>query len=144
MPIVNRPLSEVDSSLPVVAVNVSRHTIDRLRWRVRAEDGLDLAFELNAALQDGDAVWKEAGKLYRIQQSPESALQIDWPSSDRSDAARLAWNLGNLHQPIEVREDGIYVADDPAMRTKLSRMRCVFREIMTVFRPMTHHNHHAH
>lgn len=136
-----------DPSLPVVEIPVTRHAIQKTRWRGVAEDGREFAFEVAAPLHDGDVVAVEETKIYRLKQLPETVLRIGWPSEAVTDAARLAWELGNLHQPIEVREEGIYVGDDAAVRTKLGKLGCPFQTVETVFRPGSttagHHHDHA-
>lgn len=148
MPFVTEHLHHFDGRLPEVAIPVTRHSIQKTRWRGVAEDGVEFAFEVASPLRDGDVVSCDETKIYRLRQLPETVLRISWPSREVTDAARLAWELGNLHQPIEVREDGICVGDDPAVRAKLGKLECPFEMIETVFRPggasSGHHHHHHH
>ena len=65
--------------------------------------------------------------------------------SDPVQAAVLAWQIGNLHFPIEVTESVIRSADDPAIRQLLQREQIAWRPAAAVFRPFKsagHAHHH--
>jgi urease accessory protein UreE len=57
-------------------------------------------------------------------------------------AARLAWQIGNLHFPLEATAALIRVADDPALRQLFEREHIAFTSRTAVFRPFAHGHHH--
>lgn len=129
----------------IVVLAVDRATLAKRRWRGVAPDGREFGFDLDDALEDGTVFHREAGKCYLVSQASEPLLEIDL-GSDPGRAARLAWQVGNLHFPIEITDLVIRCADDPAIRHLLGREKVPWRVTSAVFRPSTSagHAHHHH
>jgi urease accessory protein len=128
----------------IVFLTANRATLAKRRWRGVAQDGREFGFDLDNALSDGSVFFREAGKCYVISQAPEPVLEIEL-DQDPNRGAILAWQIGNLHFPIEVTNSVIRCADDPAIRQMLERARIVSRETLAVFRPFAsagHAHHH--
>lgn len=145
MPIVEHAIERSARDLELVAIEVDRHSLQRCRWRRAAADGTDFAFSLAEPLRDGDFVHESADKRYQVCQLPEPVLAIALPVSV-SEAARLGWAIGNLHQPVDAEEDPLLVADDPTVRRLLDGLGISFEESMEIFTPPPHSaaSHHAH
>ena len=98
------------------------------------------AFDLENPLADGDVIFESETAQYVLAQQPEPVLEIHW--HEIGEAARLGWSLGNLHFPVEVRDEAFLVSDDPAVRSMLERNHIHFRPALEVFRPMKAASHH--
>jgi urease accessory protein len=129
----------------VIVLAVDRATLAKRRWRGVAPDGREFGFDLDDALEDGAVFHREAGKCYLVSQATEPLLEIDL-GSDPGRAARIAWQVGNLHFPVEINDLVIRCADDPAIRHLLGRTKVAWRVTCAVFRPSTSagHAHHHH
>jgi urease accessory protein len=145
MPIVEKAIEAGPGELDLVVVEVDRHSLQKCRWRKSAADGTDFAFSLREPLADGACVLETDSKRYRVCQLPEAVLIIPLPG-DPLEVARLAWAIGNLHQPIEARDAGLLVGDDPSVRRLLGAMGIGFESGVEVFRPPVgaSANHHVH
>jgi urease accessory protein len=128
----------------IVFLSPDRATLAKRRWRGVAQDGREFGFDLDRALSDGSVFFREPGKSYVISQAPEPVLEIEL-DQDPKQAAALAWQIGNLHFPIEVTDSVIRCSDDSAIRELLRREKITSRASMAVFRPIAsagHAHHH--
>ena len=131
------------AGLPLVPVRADRRTLAKTRWRALAEDGTEFGFDLAQPLRHGAAVFQNDRARYVIEQRPEGLLRV--PVADPTEAARLGWMIGNLHFPAQVRDGGIFVEADQAVRQMLAREHIPFEETEGVFQPLIaggHHHHH--
>jgi urease accessory protein len=137
--------------LPKIFLSVPRHTLAKRRWRAKADDGADFGFDLEAPLKHGDVFFQSSTGAYVISQAEEKVLALAFRTAP--EAARLAWQVGNLHFPVAIREDGLLVEDDLAIRQMLDREHIPYSETEAVFQPLSgaaghHHSHseaeHAH
>ena len=128
----------------VVFLLADRATLAKRRWRGVAQDGREFGFDLDHPLTDGAVFHRESGKSYVISQAPESVLEVEL-GSDPGRAAVISWQIGNLHFPVEITDQVIRCADDPAIRLLLSRERVPWRARVATFRPIAslgHAHHH--
>jgi urease accessory protein len=128
----------------IVFLSPDRATLAKRRWRGVAQDGREFGFDLDHPLSNGSVFFREPGTCYVISQAPEPVLEIAL-DQDPKRAAALAWQIGNLHFPIEVTDSVIRCPDDPAIRQMLQREQIASRAAMAVFRPITspgHAHHH--
>lgn len=129
-----------------VAVPVERLTLAKSRWRGTAADGVEFGFDLAQPLRHGDCIFIEGDRAYCIAQLPEPVLELALPVAPEV-AAQLGWQLGNLHQPIQVEPGLIRVADDPAARQLLDLQRIPYAARVALFVPFRSaagHHHHVH
>lgn len=128
----------------LVILTVDRAALAKRRWRGVAQDSREFGFDLDHALADGSVFFREAGKCYVISQAPEPVLEIE-PGPEPAGVAVLAWQIGNLHFPVEVTESVIRTVDDPAIRQMLQRAQVAWRPTTEIFRPIAsagHAHHH--
>jgi urease accessory protein len=128
----------------IVTLTADRAALAKRRWRGVAQDAREFGFDLDHALADGSVFFREAGKCYVISQASEPVVEIEL-GREPAEVAVLAWQIGNLHFPIEVTESVIRTMDDPAIRQMLQREQVAWRPTMAVFRPTTsagHAHHH--
>src|SRR5690349_18995504 len=117
MEIIHGATTHAGAALPRIRVAVDRLTLAKRRWRGVAEDGREFGFDLAAPLRDGDIFFATDAAAYIVAQKYEPVLEIrnaEFGMRNAADAARLGWLIGNLHFQIEVTDDVIRVADDPA------------------------------
>jgi urease accessory protein len=138
--LIHHPAAELPADL-TIAVSVDRVDLAKRRWRAAAADGREFGFDLEHHLHDGDVIHREETIAYVLVQNPEPVLEVALPS-DPAAAARLGWQIGNLHFPLEVASATIRVADDPALRQFLEREHIAFTDCATVFHPIAHGHHH--
>lgn len=121
----------------------ARSTLAKRRWRGTADDGREFGFDLEEPLTHGAHFFSDGPKHYAIEQAPEEVLEIHTKSME--EAARVAWNLGNLHFGVQVIEGGVRVTEDPAVLQYLEREHVPYRRIRCLFLPLSavaHHHHH--
>ena len=138
MEIIRAPLLEWNASLPAIRISVERLTLAKRRWRGVAEDGCDFGFDLNAPLADGACVFQTESACYFIAQKYETVLEL----RTGTEAARVGWMIGNLHFQIEITDDAIRVADDPALRQLFDREHIPFVGCKRVFHPLSGAHRH--
>jgi urease accessory protein len=117
-----------------VRLRVERRLFLKRRWRGVAEDGTELGFDLAERLTDGCVVWRDEAREIVVEQIPEPVLEIPLPAAEA--AARLAWMLGNLHQPVEMLSDRLRVGDDLSVRRLLEREAVAYTAVEVAFRPL--------
>ena len=85
---------------------------NRRRIALKGESGLDFLLDLDkaTALNDGDAVKLEDGRLVQVKAAPQHLLEVRAENPSR--LLRIAWHIGNRHTPAEVTADAIYIEDD--------------------------------
>ncbi len=85
---------------------------NRRRIALKGEGGLDFLLDLDkaTALNDGDAVRLEDGRLVQVKAAPQRLLEVRAENPLR--LLRIAWHIGNRHTPAEITADAIYIEDD--------------------------------
>jgi urease accessory protein len=132
------------AGLPRVPLHADRFQLAKKRWRGRAADGQEFGFELETALGHGVLFHANDRAAYVIEQAREGVLALALPS-DAAAAAEMGWKLGNLHVPIQVERDAVFVADEPGMRQNLERQHLAFQAREAVFTPLrAGHGHFPH
>jgi len=128
---------------PPVRLLAPRTTLAKRRWRGAAEDGREFGFDLEKALRHGTLFFSDGVNHYVVEQTPEEVLEI--PVATLAESARVAWNLGNLHFPVQVLAQAVRVVEDPAVLQFLSREHLSYQRITSVFLPLSagahHHSH---
>lgn len=128
---------------------------DRNRRRValKGDGGLDILLDLDkpTALNDGDAVKLEDGRLVLIKAAPQRLLEIRAENPLR--LMRVAWHIGNRHTPAEITSDAIYIENDHVLAEMIRGQGCAMSEVERPFQPergaYDHghdhgHDHHGH
>jgi len=151
MIVIRTPLSAPPATgETVVEVTACRRSFSKLRWRGVAADGVEFGFDLKKSIRPGTVIHRseETGqpKCYILAQEPEAVLKI--PLSDDPQAnLSLAWQIGNLHFPLQVQGDHLYTADDTAIRQMLDRLSIHYHPAEAIFQPLAaigHGHSHSH
>jgi urease accessory protein len=137
---------DADENFRRVVLHADRVTLAKRRWRGVAEDGREFGFDLVAPVSHGDCFFIDGAACYVIEQQPEAVLEISVATPE--EAARIAWNIGNLHFGIQVLPASLRMVDDLAIAQMLAREGIAFQRRTEVFLPLSsgggHHHHHAH
>ncbi|MCJ2120266.1 urease accessory protein UreE [Methylobacterium sp. J-001] len=103
--------------------------------------GFDVALVKAAALEDGDALRLEDGRLVAVRAAPEDLLEIRAENPAR--LTRLAWQLGGNHVPAEIAADVLYVPASPANAELIRGQGCTASPVSRPFRPERAANDHS-
>jgi urease accessory protein len=141
MKMIHGPFLPAITGLPEVRIPVERQTLAKRRWRGVAEDGEEFGFDLATPLADGTPIFATAQTLYVIAQKYEPVLEVALGSASAA-AARLGWMIGNLHFQMEITDEVVRVADDPALRQLFAREGLAFTACKRVFHPLSGGHHH--
>lgn len=106
------------------------------RFRLRDDSGEVFLLDLPSAvlLGDGDGLALEDGRYVRVVAAPEPVA--DLPCATKTEAARLAWHIGNRHVPLQVLEDGgLRIRDDHVLVAMLEGLGATVRRHTAPFAP---------
>ncbi|WP_020186044.1 urease accessory protein UreE [Methylopila sp. 73B] len=119
----------------VDVVTLDHEGRQRRRIALACEGGLDVLLDLEkpAALEDGDALTLEDGRLVLVRAAAQPLLAITAASPLR--LARLAWHVGNRHTPAEIREDAIYIEPDHVLADMARGLGATVTEVTRPFTP---------
>jgi urease accessory protein len=135
-----------DDKVTPIPLRADRHTLAKRRWRGKSSDGREFGFDLHEPLTHHACFHREGTTRYIIEQQPEPVLEVAIATPE--DAARLGWQIGNLHLVVQVLPTALRVADDPAAAQMLERAGIAFQRHDAVFQPLGaaggHHHHHTH
>ncbi len=144
MEYIRGPLKDASTGLTKVKLPIDRQTLAKRRWRGLAEDGRDFGFDLAEPLKHEAAFFQIHATQYVIAQKPESLLAVIIVTPVQ--AARVAWQVGNLHFPLALKDDAILVEDDLALRQMFAREHISYLVVEEVFQPVgigAGHHHHS-
>ena len=130
----NLPISTGESSnLKIVELYMTSHERQRVRRRVVAPDGINLALELptGTMLQVGQVLHKTQNCIYIVQAATEEVLVME--PRNRKDAARIGYLVGNLHRDIVIEEEKILTLWDNALAQRLAREEIPVRQEQRAF-----------
>jgi urease accessory protein len=136
MHLIQRLLAE-SSSLPPekqVTLSAERRQFLKRRWRGIAADGTEFGFDLETRLTDGGVIFHQGGNDYIVRQLPEVVYEIELETP--SQAALVAWKVGNLHLPAQILDGAIRILHDEAMTQLLEREAWSYSEPEVLFTPM--------
>ena len=144
MPIITELPTEKKTGLETVKVSVDRLTLQKKRWRTVAEDGVDIAVDLEGHCHHGETVYESEDKAYVIEQLSEPVIIVAIPES-QEEAAMMGWVFGNQHIPVQIKDKTIRVAADENISIFLKRNHIHSSEETGHFSPSPHsrvHHHH--
>tara|TARA_R110002096_G_scaffold3025_1_gene15457 strand:- start:1938 stop:2381 length:444 start_codon:yes stop_codon:yes gene_type:complete len=105
--------------IPAADVNSTDDTIEldfdhrhRRRFAMTSHSGREFLLDLPraAALQHGDGLLLEDGRVIVVQAKPEPVADIT--ATDTQHMNRIAWHLGNRHLPTEIHSDFLRIRED--------------------------------
>jgi urease accessory protein len=99
----------------IEVVRISRIEAERIRMRKTSDKGNDVAIELpqNSRLRDGDVLLSTADKFIVVQVTPELVAVVSLKNMENTHlfkaAVRIGHTIGNLHRPIRLENNKIFV-----------------------------------
>ena len=122
-------------------------TWEERRWtrkRVVTTAGREVALALptGSLLQPGDVIAVDAAWYLEVEGKPEPVLAVT--PRDRSEAVRVAFDVGNRHFPVAISGDELLVPDDTAMEQLLTRLGVAWKRRAEVFAPLGGGHSHEH
>jgi urease accessory protein len=96
-------------------VRISRIEAERIRMRKTSDKGNDVAIELpqNSRLKDGDVLLSTADKMIVVEIKPEMVAVVSLKNMENIHlfkvAVRIGHTIGNLHRPIRLEDNKIFV-----------------------------------
>src|SRR3954471_17505619 len=127
-----------------VADSVTPHHEGRNRRRIalKGEGGLDFLLDLDkaTALNDGDAVRLEDGRLVQVKAAPQRLLEVRAENPLR--LLRIAWHVGNRHTPAEITSDALYIEDDHVLAEMVRGQGGTATPVTRPFQPERGAYHH--
>jgi urease accessory protein len=128
-----------------VLLHADRATLSKRRWRGTSGNGREFGFDLDAPLTHGDVFFIDGDAIYLVEQTAEEVLEI--PIAEPESAARIAWNLGNLHLAVQIVPHAVRVTENPTARKYLENDGIAFERKNRIFVPLSsgaHHHGHSH
>ncbi|MDF1754038.1 MAG: hypothetical protein P1U89_14745 [Verrucomicrobiales bacterium] len=137
--LIQRTTDEVGDAVPV---RVDRHTLYKRRWRAIANDGTELAVDLESPVGDGAYLYSaKAERAFQVSQNKERVLVIPLPERPEM-AAKIGWYLGNQHLPVEVRDTEILLEPVKTLAKSLDRIGIPYLYREEVFKCKMHSHQH--
>jgi len=122
-------------------------TWEQRRWmrgRFTTERGrkIGIALPTGTSLAHGTILHVAADCYLKIEAAVEAVLEI--VPADYEEAVRIAFEVGNRHFPLALREKSILVPDDKAMIRLLERLGVAWERRQTIFDPIGTTQVHQH
>ena len=119
--------------LKIVELYMTSHERQRIRRRIVAPDGTNLALELptGTMLQVGQVLHKTQNCIYIVQAAAEEILVIE--PRNREEATRIGYLIGSLHRDIVIEEQEILSLWDNALAQRLAREKIPMRREKRAF-----------
>ena len=120
----------------------------RRRVLLHTEGGHELLLDLSQAvrLRDGDGLLLAGGGVVRVAARPEPLAEIHAHEDD--ELVRIAWHLGNRHQPVQLAGARIRIRRDHVIEAMVEQLGGHVEHIEAPFDPEAgayaagHHHHH--
>ena len=114
-------------------------TWEQRRWmrgRFTTEKGREIGVALPTGVQiePGQILWIGSDWYLTMGAALEPLLKIH--ADDRQEAIRIAFEVGNLHFPLAVAGNALFVPDDPAMIQLFTRMGLGWERCSVPFQPI--------
>lgn len=156
--VIRKPAVKADKV--VDSVTLDHEGRQRRRVALHGEGGTDFLLDLEkpAALNDGDALKLEDGRLVRVVAAAQPLLEIRAENPLR--LMRIAWHIGNRHTPAEITADALYIEEDHVLAEMVRGQGGVASPVTRPFQPERgaydhdcghdhghghgHHHHHGH
>jgi urease accessory protein len=130
----------------VVLAHDERH-LRRKVLRLEHEDEVLVDFPGAIALEHGDALVLEDGRLAEIVAAEEELLEITAHSA--AELSGLCWHIGNRHLAAQIEQSRILILRDHVIKAMLEGLGAHVHEVSEPFHPMRgaysgHDNAHGH
>jgi urease accessory protein len=149
--VVRRPAVRADRVVDTVTLDHEGR--NRRRFALKGDKGVEFLMDLDrtTALNDGDALKLEDGRLIKVEAAPERLLEVRAENPLR--LLRAAYHVGNRHAPAEVTAEALYIENDPVLAEMVRGQGCTATAVSRPFQPergaydhdcVHDHAHHGH
>jgi urease accessory protein len=151
--IIRKPAVKAERVIDTVVLDHDAR--QKRRVTLTGAGGIEFLMDLDKpqALNDGDALKLDDGRLVAVQAAPENLLQITAENPLR--LMTVAWHIGNRHTPAEITADAIFIEQDHVLAEMVRGLGCTATPVVRPFRPAagayagghSHahgHDHHDH
>lgn len=116
-------------------ITLDQEARHRRRVALTADGGLAFLLDLEraTALDDGDALKLEDGRLVQVAAAPERLIEITTENPTR--LTKVAWHIGNRHVAAEVTATAIFIGFDHVLLEMVRGLGATAREVERPFRP---------
>lgn len=113
------------------------------RQRVKTQKGRELAIALptGTVLLHGDLLWSGQDFYVTVEAEKEDALIV--PLGDATSAAALAYELGNRHLPVSIRDNVIMTPYDRLVESVVAHSGLPHERRKERFEPAARGDHHG-
>ena len=149
--VVRRPAVRADRVVDTVTLDHEGR--NRRRFALTGDRGVEFLIDLDrtTALNDGDALKLEDGRLVEVKAAPQPLLEVRAENPLR--LLRAAYHIGNRHAPAEVTAQALYIENDPVLAEMVRGQGCTATAVSRPFQPergaydhdcIHDHAHHGH
>lgn len=116
----------------VILDHADRH---RRRITLKGECGTEFLLDLEraVALEDGDALRLEDGRLVAVRAAAQRLYEVR--TDNPHDLPRVAWHIGNRHTPAEITGHAIFIEEDHVLGEMLRGLGCRVTPVLRPFHP---------
>jgi urease accessory protein len=136
-PRATRVIQQPNISADMLSDHVVLDHADRHRRRIALTGDKGLAFLLDleraAALQHGDVLALDDGRLVGVRAAPQQLYEVQ--AADAKALLRVAWHIGNRHAAAEIAGDVIYIEEDHVLGDMLRGLGCRVAVVTRPFHP---------
>jgi urease accessory protein len=134
--VIERPRAEQlrGKTADMLALTWEQRRWVRGRFTTPAGREIALALPTGAKLIPGMVLLVEPDAYVEIAAAPEPVLAIS--PKDYTTAIRVAFEVGNRHFPLALKEPELLVPDDPAMAALMERLGVAFERRLEPFEPL--------
>jgi urease accessory protein len=131
--VVRKPAVRADRVVDTVTLDHDGR--NRRRFALKGDKGLEFLMDLDrtTALNDGDALKLEDGRLIAVKAAPQRLLQVRAENPLR--LLKAAYHVGNRHTPAEVTAEALYIEDDPVLAELVRGQGCTATPVDRPFQP---------
>lgn len=114
------------------------------RCLMKTDNGEEFLLNLPqpAVLKQGDILKLNDGRLVAIKIAEEDILDLH--TEDNATLIQLAWTLGNMHFPIEIRPSCLRIRYDHVLENDLKSFNVTLTRRQAPFAPLVNRQKHTH
>ena len=131
-----QPKTMWPDEVPVSSVTLTFDARHRRRIRMTDDDGEAFLLDLPLAMvfEHGDGLKLEDGGFIEVRAADEPVADVS--AGAWGDLARLAWHIGNRHEPVQIIDEGrLRVRDDHVLLDMLRGLGATITPHMAPFSP---------
>ncbi|RZD18531.1 MAG: hypothetical protein EVG15_05735 [Candidatus Acididesulfobacter diazotrophicus] len=143
--VVNQILSNVDvngKNKDVIVLDWEERR--KSRQRIVSKGGIEIGIALptGTILYSGDIIYKDDTTYIEVETKKEDLILIK--HKDLVASANIAYVIGNMHLPVAINKDGIFMLYSRQVEVWLNKKGIEYNRIKAIFEPLTQRHAHIH